>query len=297
MKKIIAFLITIVATFFHWGQELSSSIEVIVAPYCRSSGAQTGNGILYALIDGGSPPYDYTWYDSIMNPFINNTNTTVNIKGPGKYFLNVTDANNNSIIDSITVLDSINPISNFEINSADLYSLIPLQTFDGTKINLINTSPGIDNFFPPIISKDTTYIWTISSILGDNQYICTPKNTKEIDISIDEIGMHEICLIRRNNNNCRDTLCKEIALLSPLILNTEIPVAVFPNYNSKIVSFHSKDFSESHILSVYSCSGQLIERTKMYSSIQTIEFYQSSALYIYAITLNNDIVASGKFTF
>ena len=85
--------------------------------YCRVSGNQSGNGVVFAAATGGTADYTYQW----VNLETNDTNwfSTWGGLNPGFYEITVLDANDCLLTDTL-YLDSLNPIAAFDINSLDL---------------------------------------------------------------------------------------------------------------------------------------------------------------------------------
>ena len=293
MRKLILFSILFFWTLTDFGQGLTASIALVEKPHCRTADYQSGNGVLTCFASGGQPDYTFAWYDSNFN--LLNNNSTLVIRSVGMYYLSVVDANNQMFLDSIVVTDSISPKAIFEIQSDDFYSTSPFEAYDKAEVKLVNLAP--PDFLLPPEYNDTLYCWTFEHSNSILQRYYTSRADQEIDTLLNRVGTHDICLVTKNYNNCRDTSCQEISIVSSLVLDSETPVVVFPNYNSQTIQFHSKDFSELHFANIYSVSGKLIKRFTLGSPIQTVNFNSSKGVYVYAITLEDKTVASGKFVF
>jgi len=95
-----------------------------------SSGYNIADGSASVLVFGGTPPYSYTWNDSLMQT----DSIAINLTG-GWYSVNVIDSNNCTIIDSVYV----GAVSTKDMSSEPVY-LYPNPTN-----NLIHIS-GLDDF-------------------------------------------------------------------------------------------------------------------------------------------------------
>ncbi|MDX1348863.1 MAG: hypothetical protein R3279_01385 [Putridiphycobacter sp.] len=274
---------------------MSVDIILVTEPHCRTYDWQSGNGVLSSVVQGGTHPYNYNWMDSTFNPISNSQNSSVVIRYPGKYFLAVTDAIGQSVLDSIIIADSINPQANFELNSTDFYSTNPFEAYEKAAIHLLN-----DDWFeiqPPILTLDSIYIWTFEnkSVNSAIKYYFPVLNEHEYDTIIHTKGVYEVCLIEKNYNNCRDTICQEFSIISALVNSNENQFVVIPDYSSKTIQFHSKAFVEGQTLTIYSVEGQLILIDDLLSPIHAIEYNQAQGTYVYAVRIGDQLLNSGKF--
>ncbi|MFK8045378.1 MAG: T9SS type A sorting domain-containing protein, partial [Crocinitomicaceae bacterium] len=227
-------------------------------------------------------------------PFTNQSVPSALIKGPGKYYVRVEDSTGEMALDSI-VVDSINPVADFELISNDFYITSPNEAYDKAKVKINNLAPPL--FLEPTPPFDTLYYWTIKNNLNQTAKYHTYRPDQGIDTIFNNLGVHEICLDTRNYNNCRDTLCKEISVVSSMIKDSNTPIIVVPDYQSQTVQFHSKDFTENHIVNIFSIDGKLVRTANLNSPIQTVNFTQAKGVYVFSITLNNNLESSGKFVF
>jgi len=275
-------------------QNLTASINLIQEPYCRTAGYQSGNGVLIASSTGGNGTKQYQWFDSTFTFISEMTVPTTVIRAPGKYYLKVTDEVGEQAIDSI-VVDSINPIANFELESNDFYITEPNEAYDKAAVKIKNLAPPA--FLQPPNIDDTLFFWTIKNNMNEIVRYYTQRPDEGIDTTFNHLGLHEICLVNRNYNHCKDTLCKEISVVSSMINDSDTPAVVVPDYQSQTVQFHSKEFTKNHIVNIFSIDGKRIQSVNLNSPIQTINFSQAKGVYVFSITLNGNLESSGKFVF
>ncbi len=178
--------------------------------YCRLYGYQNGNGVVYASASGGTPGITYLWED--LQTGSTTDNTTWGGRNPGDYRITATDANGCIVTEIITV-DSLNPIADFTVNSAQL-------NFDnkGTAdvdVVFTNTSLYFSNPNDPL--ADTTFFWNLDSPNAD--WEITHDYSEQFDTIYGARGVSyvvEVCLVAMNKNGCTDTACKLITVFEPI---------------------------------------------------------------------------------
>lgn len=181
--------------------------------YCRMFGYQSGNGVIFASATGGVADYTYEWVNLETGDV--STSTTWGGLNPGTYQMTVTDAEGCTLVQSLD-LDSLNPIADFDIVSAQLD-----QYFEGTAVvdvEFINTSQNFAN--PNNPNADTTFFWNNLGYGGG--WFISESIYDQIDTSYYSEDVYEICLVAINKNGCTDTTCKEITVY-------DVPEIVAPN--------------------------------------------------------------------
>lgn len=167
---------------------------------CRIYYYQSGNGVVYAAAQGGTPAYTYFW-TNLETGDTANTSTWGGLE-PGNYQIQVTDANNCVLTESI-FLDSINPIADFDMSSLDFTaewegnSPVNLH-FDNTSLNYIS----LNN--PAAV---TTFSWNFD--FNDGPWVLSSGINQSYDTVYTE-GFYTICLAMTNFHGCEDTLCKDL---------------------------------------------------------------------------------------
>lgn len=174
--------------------------------YCRLFGYQSGNGVVYASATGGTPDYTYLWTN--LDDLTTSPNTTWGGLNPGSYQMTVTDDNGCTLVQTIE-LDSVNPIANFTVLSAQLDA-----NCEGTapvQVSFTNQSQYFAN--PNNPQADTTFFWNLDH---DNiSWIVSHDINDLIDTTYTGENIFEVCLVAINKNGCTDTACKNIIVHEP----------------------------------------------------------------------------------
>lgn len=189
--------------------------------YCRLYSYQSGNGVVYAAAGGGTPDYSYLWTNNQTG--VTTTNTTWGGRNPGSYTISVID-NNGCTLTGTVQLDSLNPIAEFDVTSAEF--LTP-GVYEGTavvNVTFTNQSLYFANPFNP--TADTTFFWNLDTANNPTWQI-THDYLQEYDTSYAHSGIYTVCLVAINKNGCKDTTCKDMIIYDPL---TFVPINIFtPN--------------------------------------------------------------------
>ena len=185
--------------------------------YCRMFGYQSGNGVVYAAAAGGTPDYFYGWTN--LGTGASTGNTTWGGLNPGTYIVTATDDHGCSI-DATIVLDSLNPIADFDATSAQFLTTGVLEGTAVVDVHFVNQSLYFANPNDPNV--DTTFFWNFNY---DNiNWIISQKVEETFDTSYGLGGTYTVCLVALNKNGCSDTLCKDIVIFDPLLFT---PVNIF----------------------------------------------------------------------
>lgn len=183
--------------------------------YCRLFDYQSGNGVVYAAANGGTPDYDYEWVN--VYTLQSSNNTTWGGLNPSLYEITVTD-NNGCILQEFITLDSLSPIADFETTSPQF--LTP-GVFEGTAVvnaHFVNQSQYFAN--PNNPQADTTFFWHFG--FPNGSWELSEDYYEEFDRAYADSGTYTICLVALNKNGCSDTACKEILVFDQ-------PELVLPN--------------------------------------------------------------------
>ncbi len=181
--------------------------------YCRLFSYQSGNGVVFASAGGGTPDYTYEWENLATGDTWNPT--TWGGLNPGDYEMTVVD-DAGCILTQIVTVDSLNPIAEFDITSAELDG-----NLEGTAVvcaTFTNESQNFANPNDPL--ADTTFWWNLDT--PNSPWILTHDFLETFDTCYAEGGLYEVCLVAQNKNGCVDTSCKTITVFTP-------PVIVAPN--------------------------------------------------------------------
>ncbi len=177
--------------------------------YCRLFPYQSGNGVVYAAAGGGTPDYTYEWVN--LTTLETNNATTWGGLNPACYEMTVTD-DAGCILQQIICVDSLNPIADFDVTSAELNGLL-----EGTAVvcaTFTNQSLYFSNPNDPL--ADTTFFWNLNTPTAPWQI--THSYYEEFDTCYELGGEYEVCLVAQNKNGCVDTACKTITVFTPLVI-------------------------------------------------------------------------------
>ncbi|NOQ71104.1 MAG: T9SS type B sorting domain-containing protein [Crocinitomix sp.] len=202
--------------------------------YCRLYGYQSGNGVVFAAVNGGIPDYTYLWTN--LETGETNENTTWGGLNPGTYEMVATDENGCELIQQI-VLDSLNPIADFTASSnqseTDCFAIVPVDvTYTNQSLYFANPN---DPF------ADTTFLF--NSDHPNVDWIISHDLYQTYDVNYSVSADYEVCLIALNKNGCSDTTCKIIVICDPFIFD---PVNIFsPNDDGINDEFNFIDRSQA----------------------------------------------------
>jgi len=180
--------------------------------YCRTFSYQSGNGVVYASASGGVPDYTYLWTN--MQTGATTTNTTWGGLNPGDYQITVID-DANCVLTQTMTLDSVNPIADFTVISAELDA-----NLEGTAVvcaEFTNQSQYFANPNDP--GADTTFFWELGY---DQPWQISHDVNEKFDTCYYLEGLYTVCLVAINKNDCSDTACK-------VLIIHDYPVLVAPN--------------------------------------------------------------------
>ncbi|WP_027420262.1 T9SS type B sorting domain-containing protein [Crocinitomix catalasitica] len=169
--------------------------------YCRLFNYQSGNGIVYASVNGGIPDYEYKWEYLLDGSFTNNS--TWGARNPGTYKITATDNQGCELI-QIVELDSVSPIADFDVISDQLD-----HNLEGTEVveaTFVNTSLYFSNPIDP--STDTTFFWNLYD--GEVDWQISHSYFETFDSTYIGEFIYDVCLVAINKNGCKDTTCKPL---------------------------------------------------------------------------------------
>ncbi|NOQ71462.1 MAG: T9SS type B sorting domain-containing protein [Crocinitomix sp.] len=168
--------------------------------YCRLFGYQSGNGVVFAAASGGTPDYTYEWTNEDGDITDNSTWGGLN---PGPCTIDVTDANG-CVLTAIVVVDSLNPIAAFTVNSDQLNT-----DCEGTELAIVNFVNESENFANPNNpSSDTSFFWHLG--YNNASWYLTHDFFEVVDTVYPGEAVYEVCLVAANKNGCTDTTCKTL---------------------------------------------------------------------------------------
>ena len=182
--------------------------------YCRVFDYQNGNGVVWASAAGGTPDYDYLWtnlQDSSATSY-----TTWGGLNPGFYEIQIVDENGCVLTDVIEV-NNVDPIADFEMNSADFTNTNPYEGTAPVTVQFVNNSQYFAN--PNNPNADTTFYWHFNYPNDPPGWVISHDVNEVFDTSYLHGGTYTICLVAQNKNGCTDTACKEIIVYDPLVFD------------------------------------------------------------------------------
>lgn len=178
--------------------------------FCRLHEYQSGNGVVFGAATGGTPDYNYLWVNLANGE--ETVNSTWGGLNPGNYQLTATDANG-CILQESMFLDSLNPIADFTVNSAQLNS--DLQGTASVEVIFTNNSSNYANPNDP--SADTTFFWNLNTPGADWQISHNFFETFDTIYGPEgQTYFVDVCLVAMNKNGCTDTACKIITIYEPI---------------------------------------------------------------------------------
>ena len=258
---------------------LEAIITDIKPTYCRTTATQSGNGVLAAVVPdltNGTPPFTFEWL-SLADGTTSNFSTVV-MSAPGQIVLTITDANNCVYADTV-LLDSINPIADFIIESDEF--LFPTE-YEGTEllsVKITNQSINFAQADNPL--SDTIFHWNLfhNELPTSNQnWFFSYDLNEKVDTTYEGEQIYEVCLIAKNYNDCVDTTCKNVIVHAYPVLETpnvftpgaypnntfffpsagidEFECTVFNRYGIKVFEFNSitQEWDGNHYKSAKPCS-------------------------------------------
>ncbi len=183
--------------------------------YCRVFNYQSGNGVVYGAANGGSPDYDYEWFN--VYTLQTSTNTTWGGLNPSLYKLTVTDANG-CTLEGFIELDSLNPEAAFNTTSPQFLDPLVCEGTAQLDAHFVNQSLYFAN--PNNPNADTTFFWHFGQANGG--WELSTDYYEEFDRSYLDSGSYDVCLVALNKNGCSDTTCKVIVVFDQ-------PKLILPN--------------------------------------------------------------------
>ncbi len=246
----------------------------VIAAASNSSCTACLDGNAWALISGGNPPYNYTWYASPMQY----TDTAIGL-AQGNYSVCVSDIYGCVACDSVTVYSG-NCSAHFNIYP----DTIPHHYF------AVNMASGI---FPLSYSWD----WGDGSVQDTIPY---PSHTYA------SAGFYTVCLSIVDSGGCTNTFCQGFYMMrnnNPMIVLNVLPalqtgiseskmksiIAIYPNPVSEILNYVFPENLNTNI-KIYNLTGEMEIEKLIKSNTGNIDVsILAEGLYILEINIDNKI--------
>jgi hypothetical protein len=205
--------------FINEPNPLAGILTVESPSYCRTAGYQSGNGLVSVITSpdsAGVGNNTYQWLNT-TNGDVSNNSTFVT-RTPGWMVMTIKDGNDCAFVDSIYV-DSLNPQADFLVISDDFTGPAPFEGTGPIKVKFDNLSTNFYQANNP--NSDTIFEWTLynNDPITNNWFISTDYD-ENIDTVYDGEIVYQVCLVAKNFNDCRDTLCKDIIVHADPFLAT-----------------------------------------------------------------------------
>ena len=209
--------------------DLQGEYTIAQEPLCRTNGAQTGKGLVSGgAISGleGAGNVKQLWTHLGTGQTANVP--TFNVRAPGLIELELRDGND-CIWKDTFLLDSINPVADFEITSDGFYLEDIYEGDEDLRIRIENLTDVLTMKTKDDPNADIIFQWNLNtSMINDQNYwFFTNSVDERIDtiysgVLNDKPTEYQVCLTIRNANDCADTTCK-------LVQVHRIPELILPN--------------------------------------------------------------------
>lgn len=295
MFKTLGFFVGFLILSTSFGQDLAFTVLGGEDAYCRTSGAQNGNGLVYVAVEGGSPLYSYLWTN--LETGETNTNSTWGGLNAGCYSIQVTDMAGTTISDFICI-DSLNPVANITAISDDVLggpiyftgNAPATVTFENLSLNVpdpVGPDAVIRYYFKP---QGVAAAETSINLATDFYY------TYEFG------GIWTASLVAKNRNGCTDTVFVTFTIDGPSgaeEVNSSEFFSVLPNSSAKQLWITCPQDSEPFTLNVFDSCGNLVMSEAFSDPQSTLNFNFPTGIYFYEMIGQgkDEKIKTGKFAF
>lgn len=272
--KITSFIFTTLIGTYQFAQTPLHFVELGSEPaYCRTTGYQSGNGIIWAAVTGGTPDYTYLWTE--LNSGNNSPLSTWAGLNPGLYQIIVTDSQGAILIDTVEV-DSVNPEASFNVTGGEFDAENnQFEVVVPTELQLTNTSQ--PDLFEPWPAEASSRWYSSVDGWGDS---LTFQQSKYYSVWYEAAGNEEICLVYWNKNNCVDTACYKIcARFSESQFIDQEQVFAYPDLEQQELVVYNLTGMD-YFVNVYDSSGKLVFEIDLCCGIHKRILTVSNGIYI-----------------
>ena len=222
-------------------------VDIVSPTYCRTAGFQKGNGEITVTTGGqglsGTGNVVYHWENLENGDESSNTTFIVNV--PGWMEVTLTDDNNCTYTEKIFV-DSLNPIADFHLLSEQFEGPGEFEGTENMEIQIVNYS---ENFAKPSYElSDTTFKinWQANDIEKGYWFFSYDYGEK-IDTVLKGEAEYQVCMVAKNFNDCRDTVCK-------IVVVHAFPELEVPNVFTPGISPNQEFFFPNRGIETFECS-------------------------------------------
>lgn len=289
MTRLFSILIFLVST-----TTIAQDLSVIAGgedAFCRLYGYQNGNGVVYGIASGGAPDYTYEWTN--LTTGITHTANTWGGLNIGCYEIKVTDMEGTIARDTIC-LDSINPIAEFLVVSAELDHLEWAYVGEAP-VNVSFQTEGVPIVGPPFF--DTSFIFRPQ---GFEPWIAYEDEVGEFTTyNYAYGGDYTATMIAINKNGCTDTAHARIYLTGQLDIDSQNEIDLFSiitHSNSNSITLTMQGYANNLLLNLYTVSGQKIQYYQITEAHTEFDTPSIKGIYLYEAidTKTGQKIASGK---
>ncbi len=224
-------------------------LEVVSPTYCRTAGYQKGNGEVAVTTGGigqsGTGNVIYEW-ENLTNGDVSN-NTTFIVNEPGWMVATLTDDNHCIFRDSIYV-DSLNPEAAFILESDDFEGPGKYEGTEMLDVELINQSINFSKSTYALSDSTFSLSWFNNEPGNENNnwFFRYDYNITKTDTVLPGQQDYEVCLVAKNFNDCRDTICEILTV-------NAFPELEVPNVFTPGASPNNEFFFPSRGIEVFDC--------------------------------------------
>ena len=178
-------------------------------------------------------------------------------------------------------VDSINPIAEFLVVSAELDSLEWAYVGEAS-VDVSFQTVGVSPASPPFF--DTTFIFRPQ---GFEPWLAYEDEVGEFTTyNFDYGGDYTATMIAINHNGCTDTAHARIYLTGPVGLNDANEIdffSIITHSNSSTLTFTKQGYENGLILNIYTLGGQKIQATRISEAKTELTAPVISGVYLYTV--------------
>ena len=268
--------------------------NITVQPgYCRTNSTQFFNAIVAVSPTGGEgSEYTIVFYNEL-----NDTVSTFPVavfSAPGIYSVKITDSIG-QYLTTYFLVDSINPVADFEILSNQFAVNSPAIGDSPLSISLKNKSTGI---IEGVFFETTSVLWNIKNIFEpeNDEWKLGHNYFQQIDSTLNKPGTYQITLAIENQNGCVDTTTKTL-----VVNNSEANqyFLIYPNPAAGKIYIVNPNAIENVQVEIFDLKGALLLLKENVGMGEPLNFPFKTGVYVYRFKnqKNREVLGTGKFVF